>query len=66
MDICLWGVLGISACGEVKGAEVGEGRSEAVVRDTTSVQPEGPDSDSSVLSSRGVQAARGRNCELRR
>lgn len=56
------GCLGISACGGVKGAELGEGRSGAVVHGMTSAQPERPDSDSPVLSSRDVQAARGRSC----
>lgn len=65
MDICMWGVLGISACRGVKGAELGEGRSGAVVHDMTSAQPERVDSESPVLSSRGVQAARGRSCVCR-
>ena len=65
MDICMWGVLGMSACRGVKGAELGEGRSGAVVHDMTSAQPERVDSESPVLSSRGVQAARGRSCVRR-
>ena len=55
MDICMWGVLGISACR----------RSGAVVHDMTSAQPERVDSESPVLSSHGVQAARGRSCVRR-